>query len=88
MHVVEGFRGGAESTENEQRSDRPSTWTTDENVSKINEMIPPNRILKIREISNALNTSFGSVQLVLTKILIMKRVSAKFVPRLLSQEQK
>jgi histone-lysine N-methyltransferase SETMAR len=83
----ERFRGGAESTEDEQRSGRPSTSTTDENVSKINEMILANRRLTIREISNALNISFDSVQLVLTKNLYMRRVSAKFVPRRLSQEQ-
>jgi hypothetical protein len=50
----ERFCGGAESTEGEQRSGRPSTWTTDEHVSKINEMIRANRKLTIREISNSL----------------------------------
>jgi hypothetical protein len=51
-------------------------------------MIRANRRLTIREISNALNISFGSVQHVLTKNLYMRRVSAKFVARLLPQEQK
>jgi hypothetical protein len=32
----EHFRGRAKSTEDEQRQGRPSTSTTDENVSKIN----------------------------------------------------
>jgi histone-lysine N-methyltransferase SETMAR len=82
---IERFHGGAE---DEQRSGRPSTSTTDENVSKINEMIKANRRLTIREISNALNISFGSVQHVLTKNINMRRVSANFVPRLLLQEQK
>jgi transposase len=31
----EGFRDGAEKTEDEQRSGRPSTSTTDKKVSKI-----------------------------------------------------
>jgi hypothetical protein len=84
----ERFRGGAESTEDEQRSGRRSTSTTDENVSKINEMIRANRRLTIREIPNALYISFASAHLVLTKNMYMRRVSAKFVPRLLSQEQK
>jgi hypothetical protein len=43
-------------------------------------MTQTNRRLTIREISNALNISFGSVQLVLTKYLNMRGVSAKFVP--------
>jgi histone-lysine N-methyltransferase SETMAR len=84
----ERFPDSAESTEDEHRSGRPSTSTTDENVSKINEMIRANRRLTIRKISNALNISFSSVKLVLTKNVNMRRVSAKFVPRLLPQEQK
>jgi transposase len=51
----ERFHGGAESTESEKLSRRLSTSTTDENVSKINEMIRANRRLTIREIFNALN---------------------------------
>jgi hypothetical protein len=35
----ERFCGGAESTEDEQRSSHPSTLKTDENMSKINKMI-------------------------------------------------
>jgi transposase len=84
----ERFHGGAASIEDEQFSGHPPTSTTNKNVSKIKEMIRANRRLTIREIYNALNISFGSVQLVLTKNMNMRRVSANFVPRLLSQEQK
>jgi transposase len=79
------FRRGALSTEDEQRS---STLTTEENMSKINKMIRANKRLTIREICNALNISSGPVKLVLTKNLNMREVGAKFVSRLLSQEQK
>jgi hypothetical protein len=72
--------------EDEQRSGRPSTSTTDKNKSKINEMIRANRRSTIREISNVQNISFGAVQLVSTKNWNMKRVSAKFVPCLSSKE--
>jgi transposase len=41
---LERFRSGAESTEDEQRSGRPSTSATDETVSKINEIIRANKI--------------------------------------------
>jgi hypothetical protein len=60
---------------------------TDENMMKINEMIRANRRLTIRKIYNALNISFASVQLVFMKNLNIRRVSAKFFPRLLSLEQ-
>jgi hypothetical protein len=68
----ERFRGGAELTADVQRSGRPPISETDENVSKINEMIRENRTLTIREIFNASNISFGLVQLVLTKNLNMR----------------
>jgi histone-lysine N-methyltransferase SETMAR len=51
-------------------------------------MIGSNRRLTIRETADDLNISFGSVQHILTNVLNMKRVSAKFVPRILTPEQK
>jgi transposase len=85
---LERFRGGAESAEGEQHSGRQSTSTTDVNVSKINEMIRANRRLTNREICNALNISFGSVQLVLTKNLNMRLESAIFVPHFCHKNRK
>ena len=61
---------------------------TQENVERVSEMIRSNRRLTIREISEDLNISYGSVQNILTTDLNMRRVSAKFVPRVLTIEQK
>ena len=47
-----------------------------------------NRRLTIREMAEELNISFGSCQQILTENLQMRRVAAKFVPRLLTEEQK
>jgi len=46
------------------------------------------RLGKIREISEDLNISYGSVKNILTADLNMRRVSAKFVPRFLTVEKK
>jgi len=51
-------------------------------------MIRSNRRLNIREISEDLNISYASVQNILTTDLNMRRVSAKFVPRVLTVEKK
>jgi len=51
-------------------------------------MIRSNRRLTIREISEDLNISYGSVQNILTTDLNITRMSAKFVPRVLTVEQK
>ena len=44
--------------------------------------------MAIREISEDLNISCGSTQNILTTDLNTRRVSAKFVPRVLTVEQK
>ena len=82
------FRNGCESVEDEERSGCPSTSKTPKNVERVSGMIRSNRQLTIREISEDLNISYGSVQNILTTDLNMWRVSAKFVPRVLMVEQK
>jgi len=84
----ERFRNFCESVEQEERLGRPSTSKTQENVERVSEMIRSNRRLTIREISEDLNISYGSVQNILTTDLNMRQVSAKFVPCVLTVEQK
>ncbi|EGI60444.1 FLJ37770-like protein, partial [Acromyrmex echinatior] len=45
----ERFRSGRESIENNERSGRPSTSKTDENINKVREMLANNRKLTIRQ---------------------------------------
>jgi len=59
-----------------------------ENVERVSEMIRSNRWLTIKEISEDLNISYSSVHIILTTDLNMRRVSAKFFPRVLTVEQK
>jgi len=51
-------------------------------------MIRSNRRLTISGISEDMNISYGSFQNISTTDLNMRRVSAKFVPRVLTVEQK
>lgn len=82
------FQEGRENVDDEHRSGRPSTSNTDENVQKVREMVLKDRRITIREIADDLNISFGSCQSILTDVLGMARVSAKFVPKLLNFDQK
>jgi len=84
----ERFRNGCESAEDEERSGRPSASKTQGIVERVREMIQSNRQLTLRKISEDLNIFYGSVQNILTTDLNMRRVSAKFVPRVLTAEQK
>jgi len=85
---LERFRNSCESIEDEERSGRPSKSKTQENVERVREMIRSSRRLTIREISEDLNIFYGSVQNILSTDLNMRQVSAKFVPRVLTVEQK
>ncbi|KYN13102.1 hypothetical protein ALC57_14709, partial [Trachymyrmex cornetzi] len=82
------FQEGREYVNNEPRSGHPSTSKTDENVQEVKEIVLKNRRITIREIADDLNISFGSCQSILTDVLGMTRVSAKFVPKLLNFDQK
>ena len=76
------FKNGRESVEDDPQPGRPSTSKTDENIVKIHDLVRSDRRLTIREMSHELNLSFHAVQSILTKHLTMRRVSAKFIPKL------
>ena len=75
------FRSGRESVEDDERSSRPSTAKTDENINKIKEWMTASRKLTIREIAEELNIAYGSAQDILVNDLGIRHVAAKLVPR-------
>ena len=68
--------------------DCPSTSTTDENVEKVKKMVMNDRRLTIREVADDAGISIVSCHEIFLNVLGMKRVAAKFVPRLLNFDQK
>jgi len=51
-------------------------------------VIRGNRRLTVREVANEVGISIGSCHQILTEKLHMRRISAKFVPRVLIDDQK
>ncbi|KAJ4441085.1 hypothetical protein ANN_10935 [Periplaneta americana] len=82
------YKSGNTSTENMPRSGHPSTGRDDENIAKIKRAIDEDRRKTIDEVSEQTNLSWITVQRILTKDLHMRRVSAKFVPRLFTDDQR
>jgi len=79
---------GRTSIEDDPKSGRPSSSTGDDHIEKVHSVICENRRLTIREVSEEVRICKSSCNTILTKKLKMHRVAAKFVPPLLTEEQK
>jgi AraC-like DNA-binding protein len=72
--------------DSDKRSGRPSTSQNANVIENVRSLILEDRRLIIREIAHEVGISTGSAHSIVTEDLHMCRV-AKFVPKLLSQEQ-
>ncbi|GFG32800.1 hypothetical protein Cfor_06313 [Coptotermes formosanus] len=79
---------GRESVEDEPREGRPVEVVTEENIRHIEEELLSDRRLKLKEISVRLEIPKTTVIQIIHEHLHMKKVSARWVPRLLSSVQK
>ncbi|UYV81427.1 hypothetical protein LAZ67_20001160 [Cordylochernes scorpioides] len=82
------FSEGREDVNDEERAGRPSTSTTDEKINEVENMILANRRITVREVAEDLNISIGSCHSIFINDLGMRRVAAKFVPKMLNCDQK
>ena len=82
------FKSGRTSIEDDPKSGRTSSSTGDDHIEKVRSVIRGNRRLTIREVSEEVGICKSSCNTILTEKLKMHRVAAKFVPRLLTEEQK
>ncbi|UYV77488.1 hypothetical protein LAZ67_15001241 [Cordylochernes scorpioides] len=82
------FSEDREYVNDEERAGRPSTSTTDEKVNEVEKMILANRRISVIEVAEDLNISIGSCHSIFINDLGMRRVAAKFVPKLLNCDQK
>ncbi|CAI9576697.1 unnamed protein product [Staurois parvus] len=83
MHFKSGRR-----LEDDERSGRPSTSSTPKNVETIQQLVHDDRWRTIHNIAAIVVVSYRTVQAILTCGLNMRHVPVKFIPRLLTQEQK
>ena len=82
------FKRGRSSIFDDVRSGRPKTAVSEEIIAKIHNAVLSDRRMKVRELSNIAQISTERVHYVLHEKLHMKKLSARWVPRLLTVDQK
>ena len=75
------FSEGRETVTNKERSGRPSTSRTEENIAKIRQIVRENRRLTVRSIAEQVNIDRETVRKILTEDLDMRKVCAKNGPK-------
>ena len=71
------FNRSRESLEDDPRSGRPATATTQENIDRVNHMVMDDRRLTVNQIANAVGISRERVENILHNELGMSKVGAK-----------
>ncbi|UYV71750.1 GLYR1 [Cordylochernes scorpioides] len=82
------FQKGREKVNDDQHTGRPRSLRCEENKLKIKEIVKSNRRISIKDLSSETGLSVGLCHQIVTKDLDMIRTSSKFVPRILTEEQK
>ena len=82
------FKRGSKSLGDDERSGRPKTATADDNIAKVHQMVLNDRRIKVRQIAEVMKMSKERVCHILHQDLGMRKLSAHWVPPLLTLDQK
>ena len=82
------FESGIESIKNAPKSGRTKSASRKEIVSKIKEIIEGDARFTVHDIARKVDISLSTVHLILKKHLKVRKISARWMPHLLTDEQK
>jgi len=80
------FQGGRTSVDDDDPSGRPPPSTTPENITNVREVILVDRKQTIHDVCEIVGLSYRTIQLILADNLNMRRIYARFVPKLLWED--
>jgi len=80
------FKDGSTSVDSEPRHGRPTTSRNDSVINQVRTLVMQDCRITVRALADEVGVSIGLVHAILTADLGMRRVSAKFVPKLLTLE--
>ena len=81
------YENGYESVMDEQRSGRPTSITS-QKVQEIKELLDKDRRTTVREVSQRVDCSVGTVHTIIHDNLNMRRLCARWIPKMLLECQK
>ncbi|RUS72383.1 hypothetical protein EGW08_019863 [Elysia chlorotica] len=87
-HWVRKFKSGFLSVMDEPREGRPTSVVTEKNVSTVEGLVKQDRRITVKQLASETRISVGSVEKILHDHLNLNKVSARWVPRLLTADQK
>ena len=85
---VRQFKEGRTSCENKQKEPWPRTSRSEDMIARVEQMVMEDRRLTVKQIAVNAGISVGSVDTILHDNLKMRKVSARWVPRMLTDENK
>ena len=85
---VKALKAGKFSVEDDTRPGRPKTSVTKANIAAVKIVVEQDARLSVKDIASCTDISEGSMQTILKKRLNLRKVCARWVPHLLTEEQK
>jgi histone-lysine N-methyltransferase SETMAR len=85
---VQRFSSGRESLEDDPRIGRPITVVTQQNIAAVKCLVEDDPHISIDYIVDVLDISHGSVDTILKQHLKLKKISSRWVPHKLTQQQR
>lgn len=82
------FKGGRERVENESHDRRPRSSLTDDNIRAVQDLIEGDRRFTVEEIASEVGISIGSTHTIISERLGLRKITARWVPRLLNENQR
>ena len=82
------FKEGRESVRDDERCGRSREVRTSEMIDQINDFMNRDRRVFIETLSAQFNVSVGAVHIIIREELKMRKICAKFVPRVLREDQR
>ena len=86
--MAQAICNGMEDVEDDPKSGRPCTSTTNANIENVRQLVCSDRRLTIRAIANEVGMDKETVRTILEDTLGTRKVCAKMEPRLLTEKQK